>query len=385
MNSFSLVWNNLFRRRVRTFLTLFSIIAAFLLFGLLRSVTDAFNSGVEVAGVDRLLVSPRYSIIDGLPISHMAQIESTTGVAAATHFTWFGGSYQNPANFFPKFPVEPRAYFEMFDEYIIDPAQLDEFERIRTAAVAPADLAEQYGWRIGDRIPIEGDIWLRGDGSRLWEFELVGTYRIRDDENFLAGFLFNYEYFDEARIAETEGIVSNFSVRVANPDEAAEVSARIDAQFENSINPTRTATESEANRQFTAQVGDIGLIMNGILSAVFFTILLLTANTMAQALRERVPELAVLKTLGFTDRHVALLVLWESVLLCGLGGAAGIGLAFLVLDLLTPGLQAFLGQVEMAPATILSGLGIAVLLGIVVGLNPALSARCLQVVEALRR
>lgn len=385
MNTLPLIWSNLFRRRVRTFLTLFSIMAAFLLFGLLRSIVDAFDSGVEVAGVDRLMVSPKYSIIDGLPISHMTQIAAVPGVSAVTHSTWFGGTYQNPANFFPKFPVEPRAYFEMYDEYIIDPEQLDAFEQIRTAAVAPADLAEQYGWQIGDRIPIQGDIWLREDGSRRWEFELAGTYRIRDDENMFAGFLFNYDYFDEARLAATEGIVSNFSVRVADPDEAAEVSARIDAQFENSINPTRTSTEAEANRQFAAQIGNIGLIMNSILSAVFFTILLLTGNTMAQALRERIPELAVLKTLGYTDRRVSLLVLIESVLLCGLGGAIGIALSWLVLGAVGPDLQTFLGQVELSPATVFGGLGIAVLLGIVVGLNPALSARRLQVVDALRK
>ncbi len=385
MKSLPLVWFNLFRRPVRTFLTLFSIMAAFLLFGLLRSVTAAFDSGLDVAGVDRLMVSPKYSIVDGLPISHEQQLASMPGVAAVTHSTWFGGTYQNPANFFPKFPIEPRAYFEMYDEYIIDPAQLDEFERIRTAAVAPADLAEQYGWQVGDRIPIEGDIWLRADGSRLWEFELVGTYRIRDDENLFAGFLFNYDYFDEARLAETEGIVSNFSVRVADPDQAGEVAARIDAQFENSMNPTRTATEAEANRQFAAQVGNIGLIMNSILSAVFFTILLLTFNTMAQALRERIPELAVLKTLGFTDSRVAWLILIESVLLCAIGGAIGIALSGVMLAIIGPALEGFLGQMELTAATTLSGLGIAALLGILVGLNPALSARRLQVVEALRR
>lgn len=385
MSNFSLIWSNLFRRRVRTFLTLFSIMAAFLLFGLLRSVAGAFDSGVEVAGVDRLSVSPKFSIIDGLPISHQTQIAAVPGVAAVTHSTWFGGAYQNPTNFFPKFPVQPRAYFDMFEEYIIDPEQLEAFERIRTAAVAPADLATQYGWDIGDRIPIEGDIWLREDGSRLWEFELVGTYRVRDDENFFAGFLFNYDYFDEARMAETEGIVSNFSVRVSDPEQAAEVSARIDAQFENSINPTRTATEAETNRQFAAQIGNIGLIMNSILSAVFFTILLLTANTMSQALRERIPELAVLKTLGFTDRRVALLVLLESVLLCGMGGAIGIALSSVMLRAVGPDLESFLGQIELTTATTLTGLGIAILLGIVVGLNPALSARRLQVVEALRK
>ncbi len=385
MKSFPLIWSNLFRRRVRTFLTLFSIIAAFLLFGLLRSIAGAFEMGVNVAGVDRLMVSPKYSMVDGLPIRHLAQIEAVEGVDTATHMTWFGGTYQNPINFFPKFPVQPRFYFDMYSEYIIDPLQLDEFERIRTAAVASAELAEEFGWQIGDRIPIEGDIWLRGDGSNLWEFELVGTYRVRDEDTDFPSFLFNYEYFDEARVPETQGIVSNFMVRVSDPDQAAEVSARIDAQFENSINPTRTATEEEANRQFAAQVGDIGLIMNSILSAVFFTILLLTANTMTQALRERIPELAVLKTLGFTDRRVAFLVLLESVLLCGIGGAIGIALSGIALEALGPELEGFLGQIEMSAATTLSGVGIALLLGVIVGLNPALSARRLQVVEALRK
>jgi len=385
MSTFGLVWANLFRHRARTLLALFSIIAAFLLFGLLRAVAVAFDGGAAVAGVDRLIVSPKFSIIDGLPVRHQAQIESVPGVAAATHATWFGGTYQTPANFFVKYPVAPREFFDLHDEYIIDPAQLETFERIRTAAVAPEELAAEYGWQIGDRIPIEGDIWLRKDGSRLWEFELVGTYRVRDDENAFAAFLFHYDYFDEARIVQTEGIVSNFVVRVADPERAAEVSAQIDARFENSTNPTRTATEDEASRQFAAQIGDIGLIMNSILSAVFFTILLLTANTMAQALRERIPELAVLKTLGFSDRRVAALVLFESTLLCVLGGVIGIALAWLALGAIGPSLQALLGRIELTAATMLGALGIAVLLGIVVGLGPALSARRLQVVEALRR
>ena len=214
---------------------------------------------------------------------------------------------------------------------------------------------------------------------------ISATYRVGDEDTDFPSFLFNYEYFDEARVPETQGIVSNFMVRVSDPDQAAEVSARIDAQFENSINPTRTSTEEEANRQFAAQVGDIGLIMNSILSAVFFTILLLTANTMTQALRERIPELAVLKTLGFTDRRVAFLVLLESVLLCGIGGIIGIALSGIALQALGPELEGFLGQIEMSTATTASGVGIALLLGVIVGLNPALSARRLQVVEALRK
>jgi len=353
MNKFSLIWSNLFRRKVRTFLTLFSVLVAFLLFALLRTVAGAFEVGIDFAGVDRLNVSPKYSIIDPLPITHLNEIDRLEGVASITHQTWFGGTYQGLNNFFPKFPVNPRAYFAMYSEFEISDVHLEAFANSRTGAVVPESMARQYDWQVGDRIPIEGDIWLMADGGKLWEFDLVGTYTTGGEAGLSSAFLFNYDYFDEARVEQTQGLVGWFTVKVANPDEAAALAAEID--------------------------------MNGILSAVFFTILLLTANTMMQTFRERIPELAVLKTVGFTDVAVSLLIMSESILLCALGGALGIGLAILVSDAIGPQVEAFFGTFRLSTATIGTGMAIAVLLGIVVGLFPALSANRLQIVDALRK
>jgi putative ABC transport system permease protein len=385
MSFVSLIWAGLFRRKTRTVLTLFSIIVAFLLFGLLRSIADAFSVGVDVAGVDRLIVQPKYSIIDPLPISHMSQITRVPGVAMVTHADWFGGFYQERKNFFPKYPVNPREWFAAYPEFRIDPAQLDAFEKTRTSAVVPAELAAKYGWHVGDKIPIEADIYPKKDNTRLWEFELVGTYDLPAGGASQGGgvFLFNYDYFDEAR-QFGQGQVGWFVVRVADPSKAAEVARAIDKQFENSPNETRTATEAEFARQFANQIGNIGLMMGGILGAVFFTIILLTGNTMAQTFRERIPELAVLKTLGFSDVLVSLLVLGEAVLLCAVGGAIGLGIAALLAPGVARGIKDILPGFEIVWQTIAVGLAIAVLLGLLVGAVPALTARRLRIVDALR-
>ena len=386
MSQGALVWSNLFRRKTRTLLTLLSVLVAFVLFTMLRAIAVAFDSGgFSENGADRLVVSPKYSIIDPLLISQLREIESIDGVEAATHADWFGGVYQDRSQFFPQFPVRPKAYFDMYPEYAIDPQQLDAFERTRTGAVAPAGMAERFGWKVGDKIPIEGGIYPLKDGSRLWEFDLVGTYRTGDarDEGGGGVFLFNFDYFDEAR-EFGEGTVGWFIVRIADPERAAAVASRIDAAFENSLNPSRTSTEDEYARQFAKQQGDIGLMTAGILGAVFFTILLLTGNTMAQALRERVPELAVLKTFGFTDGAVARLVLAEAVLLCAAGGVAGIALGALAMAALQPMLLGFVGLIEVTWQTLALGLALALALGLVVGAAPAFTARRLAIVDALR-
>jgi len=383
MNFLSLIWAGLFRRRTRTALTLFSIIIAFLLFGLLRSITNAFSAGVDVAGVDRLVVQPKYSIIDGLPISHLNQIRAVPGVAMATHYSWFGGFYQDRKNFFPKYPVVPKEWFAAYPELRIDPALLDAFTNTRTAVVVPVELAAKYGWKVGDRIPIEADIWPKKDNTRLWEFDLVGTYQAPSGGFGQNAFLLNYDYFDEAR-QFGQGEVGSFVVRVVDPKKAAEVARAIDAVFENSSDETRTATEAEVARQYANQIGDIGLMMGGILAAVFFTIILLTGNTMAQAFRERVPELAVMKTLGFSDALVALLVLGEAVLLCVAGGVMGLGIAALLGPGIAQGVKDVLPGFKIVWETIAMGLAIAVLLGLVVGAVPAVTARRLRIVDALR-
>jgi putative ABC transport system permease protein len=383
MNLLSLMWAGLFRRRTRTLLTLLSIIVAFLLFGLLRTIAHVFAGGIDVAGADRLIVQPKYSIVDPLPISHLNAIKNVPGIASATHADWFGGYYQERANFFPKYPVRPHDWFIAHPEYRIDPAQLEKFAATRTGAVAPAELAAKYGWKVGDRIPIEGDIYAKKDGSRLWEFDLVGTYEGPIEGVTPSEFLFNYDYFDEAR-QFGQGQVGWFVVRIDDPAHAAEVASAIDQLFANSSNETRTATEAEFQRQFANQIGDIGLMMGGILGAVFFTIILLTGNTMAQAFRERVPELAVLKTLGFSDLVVALLVLGEAVLLCVVGGVVGLAFA----GLLSSGVAGFIEEIlpgfELVWQTIATGLLIAVLMGLVVGAVPAITARRLRIVDALR-
>ena len=386
MSRMGLVWSNLFRRKVRTVLTLLSVLVAFVLFTMLRSVAVAFDSGgFGPAGADRLQVSPKFSIIDPLIISQMREIERVPGVEAVTHADWFGGVYQDSSNFFPKFPVSPKGYFDLYSELVIDPEQLEAFQNTRTGAVAPAGLAARFGWKVGDRIPIEGDIYPMGDGSRAWEFDLVGTYLFGDRRDETGGgmFLFHYDFFDEAK-AFGQGNVGWFIVRVEDPEQAPEIASAIDTLFENSVNPTRTATEDEAQREFAKQQGDIGLMTTGILAAVFFTILLLTGNTMAQSLRERIPELAVLKTFGFTDGAVGLLVLTEAVLLCLVGGALGVGLGTVTMVVIEPGLRQFFGLIEVTWTVVASALGIALLLGLVVGSVPALAARRLSIVDALR-
>ena len=385
MSNFRLVWANLHRHPTRTYLTLLSVLVAFLLFGLLRTLAIWFGAGPgESASVERLVVTGKYSIIDMLPISQRNAILTVDGVEAVTHQSWFGGNYQNPSNFFAKFPVEPKAYFEMYPELVIDPVELDAFQETRTGAVVPVGLMARFGWQIGDKIPIEADIWPMKDGSRNWVFDLVGSYTT-EAEGLGGTFLFHFDFFDEAR-GYAPGTVGWWTVRIADPDRAPEVGKAIDALFENSQNPTKTGTEDEFGRAFAAQIGDIGLMATGILSAVFFTVLLLTGNTMAQSLRERIPELAVLKTLGFGDNRVAWYVLGESVLICVLGGILGIGLA----ALLGPVANAFAAQFApgafgMSLPVAAAGIGLAMLLGVVVGAVPAWSARRLTIADALRR
>lgn len=386
MSIFGLMWASLFRKRTRTLLTLLSLIVAFLLFMLLQAISNAFSSsgGFNIAGIDRLMVTPKYSIIDSLPINQQQQILNLEGVAAVTHAGWFGGNYQERRNFFPKYPVEPYAYFSMYSELVISQEELDAFANTRRGAVVAAGLAERFDWKLGDIIPIQGDIYSMQDGSRLWEFELVGTFTAREGESEAPLFLFQYEYFTEAVAAYGKDQVGWWTVRLSDTEQAAEVANEIDKLFENSRDPTRTATEDEFSRQFASQLGDMGFITAMIMSAVFFTIVLLTGNTMAQALRERIPELAVLKTVGFSDGLVSLLVLGEAVLLCVVGGVFGILLAFAMQDVLGSTLGGFIGDFEYSATLIISAIVLAIVIGIVIGAMPALTARRLTIVDALR-
>lgn len=382
MKYFSLVWAQLFRSKTRTLLTLLSVVTAFLLFGMLDSVRVAFNSGGSIDGANRLVTTSRLSITQSLPVRLQEQIRTVPGVKDVTYAMWFGGIYQDPKNFFPSFSVAPN-YFDVYSNLQLPPDQLEAFRTTQTGAVVGETLAKEFGWKIGDTIPLQATIFPR-QGSNDWPLQLVGIFRSKDraaasgEERQL---VMNWKYFDEAN-DYIKGQVSWYTVSLENADHASRVAQAIDALSMNSDRETKSQTESAFQQSFAKQFADIGLIVTSIMGAVFFTLLLLTGNTMAQAVRERIPELAILKTLGFKDGTVLWLVLVESVLLVGLGGVLGMALARVILPALASRAQG------MLPATIplqtwLLGAGLIVLIGLVVGVLPALRAKRLKIVDAL--
>jgi putative ABC transport system permease protein len=284
MKYWYLIWGNLKRKKLRTLFTMLSILVAFVLFGVLGAINVAMNMGVELAGVDRLVLRHRVSLIRLLPVSYESRIESVEGVAAATHATWFGGIYQDPKNFFGQFPVDPEGYLEMYPEFLLPEDQKKAWLEDRTGAVVGRTTARRYGWKVGDRIPIQGTIWRKKDRSSTWEFTIRGIYDGAAQGTDTTLFLFRYDYFDEARWAG-EGLVGWYVIRVDDPAQAAEIAERIDAEFANSPNETRTSTERAFVQAFANQVGNIGAIVTAVLGAVFFTILLVAGNTMMQSVR----------------------------------------------------------------------------------------------------
>jgi putative ABC transport system permease protein len=378
-----LVWAALFRRRTRTVLTILSVLAAFLLFGMLEAVRAAFDVSATAAGVDRLVTASRFSIIQPLPKSLLPRIRALPGVRQVTYASWFGGIYQDPKKFFANFASEP-AFFDMYPELELPAAQRRAFETTRTGAVVGRDLAEQFGWKVGDKIPIQATIFPKKDGSNAWTFDLVGIFRARNprQRGQERQLLFRWDFFDEAR-QFGHGNVGWYIVRVADPDAADRVAAAVDRLSANSDHETKTQTEQAFNLAFVKQVADIGLIVGSIMGAVFFTLLLVTGNTMAQAVRERVPELAVMKTIGFSNRAVLALVLCESVLLLLIGGLLGLAAAAVLLPNLSNAAGGFFTLPPLPARTWLVGAGLMVLIGLVVGALPARRAMRLRIVDAL--
>jgi len=382
MKYLSLVWAQLFRSKTRTLLTLFSVIVAFLLFGLLDSVRVAFTSGGSVEGANRLIVASRLSITQSLPVRLESQIRTIPGVRDVTYAMWFGGIYQDPKNFFPNFSVAPN-YFDVYTDFEVPPDQLKAFQNTRTGAAIGESLAKKFNWKLGDTIPLQATIFPRG-GSNDWPLEVKAIFRAKDRANVQAEnqLMMNWKYFDESN-DYIKGQVSWYTVKLANADQASRVAQAIDALSANSDHETKTQTESAFQQAFIKQFADIGMIVTSIMGAVFFTLVLLTGNTMAQAVRERIPELATLKTLGFQDGTVLALVLVESLLLVVLGGLLGMGLASLAIPGLAKATGGALPMHVVPLQTWLIGLGLMFGIGAVVGLLPALRAKRLKIVDAL--
>lgn len=385
MKFFHLIWCNLRRKKLRTSLTLLSIIVAFILFGFLSAIQQALVGGVALAGADRLIVREKVSIINLLPVSYEERIDRIPGVDFSTHQTWFGGIYQDPKNFFMQNPVEPEKFLKMHPEIILPPDEEKAWLATRTGAIVGRRTAERFGWKIGDRVPIQSTIWTLPDGSRTWTFDIVGIYDGKDKGTDTTPMFFRYDYFDEARQPWGKGKVGWYTIRIKDPSQAAEVARRVDAEFENSPAETKTEPEGAFIQGWAAQIGNIVFIVAAILSAVFFTILLVTGNTMAQAVRERTGELGVLKAIGFTNGQVVALVLAESCLLTVLGGAVGLGLARAITPVLAQNLAGLLPMFFLPTRDLFIGLGLSIALGFVTGIFPALQAMRLRVADALRR
>ena len=382
MKFLPLIWSNLKRKKLRTLLTMLSILVAFILYGYLSAISRALGQGVNLAGVDRLMVRHRVSIIQPLPVSYQERIATLPGVKAVTHASWFGGIYQEPRNFFGQMPVVPPEYLAMYPEYRLPEAQRQAWFRTRTGAIVGRSTAERFGWKVGDRIPLQATIWRKKSGEPTWEFDLVGIYDGAEKGTGTSNFFFHYEYFNEAR-SYGEGLVGWYLVRVQNPQDAAAVAQRIDDEFANSPNETKSETEGAFLRGWAKQIGDITTMMVAILSAVFFTILLVAGNTMAQSVQERTEEFGALKAMGFTNQRVLGLVLAESCLLAAVGGGLGLGIAVTLIARGDP-TGGLLPVFYFASRDVLLGGGFVLVLGLVAGALPAWQAMRLQIADALR-
>ncbi len=383
MKYFYLVWKSLWRKKVRTILTILSVFVAFLLFGLLSALGQAFSGGVDLANAQRLVVIDKISIINSLPAAYLQKIASVPGVERVAHSSWFGGYYQDQRNQFPQFPVDPESYLAVYPEFILPDEQRDKWFKTRDSAIVGRELIEAFGWSIGDRIPIHSSIWTNKSGSQVWDFELAGIFDTEDPRGTTAMMLINYDYFDEGR-AFGQGSMGWFILTISDEGDAAQIANAIDTQFANSPNQTKTSTEAAFAQSFVSQFGNIALIISLILGAVFFAILLVAGNTMAQSVRERISELAVLKTLGFEDRSVMGIVLAESTLVMLFGGALGLGSAWLLVNYGMPSGVVIPGF-YVDTGALLRGFTYMILAGIAAGIFPAIRAMRLTIVDALSR
>ncbi len=378
MKYFRLVWSNLLRKKTRTTLTIGSFAVALFLFGLLVTIQTAFNQGVEVAGVDRLVVRNKISLIMPLPLSYEEQMLQIPGVKAVTFATWFGGYYQDPKNFFPQFAIQKETWLKMYPEFQVPKDEWSAFLADREACIVGRKTAQKYGIKVGDRIPIVASIW-----GGVWEFNVRGIYTGARTEDDTTQLWFRWDYLDERR-QWGKGTVGWYVVRVENPDDAMAVAKAIDERFANSSWETKTDTERAFAAGFVKQMGNIKLLILVIGGVVFFTLLLVTGNTLAMSVRERTGELAVLKTLGFTDVAVLWLVLGESLLYSAQGGILGLA-AVKLFTLHGDPTGGFLPLFYLPPSKMVLGLLVALATGAAAGVIPAVLAMRLRIVDALRR
>jgi putative ABC transport system permease protein len=381
MKFIPLIWKNIWRRRFRTTFTLLSIFVAFLLFGILMTFRAAFTLGVDVAGLDRLVLINKVTLIMPLPISYQGRLQQVDGVQLATHQTWFNGIYQDPSNFFANIAVEPEPFLAVYPEYKLPAEQVKAWLDDRQGAIVGRDLATRFGWKIGDRVPLQGTIY-QPKNKAGWAFNVDGIYD-GDKTVDKTQFFFRYDYLKENRTLG-EGTVGWYVVKIADPSRAVEMSRMFDEMFANSSAETKTTTEKGFVESFAKQIGDIGTIMITIASVVLVMFGLVAASTMAQSVKERTSELAVLKTLGFSDPAILAIVLAESLVIVGAAGGLGLLVAWLIVQRGDP-TNGLLAVFILPARDVLIGVALMVAMGLLAGAVPALAAMRLRITDALRR
>jgi putative ABC transport system permease protein len=380
----SFVWANLTRRKLRLVFTLLSIMLAFLMFGMLDALRTSMSQAVNLTGADRLITLSKVSIIDSFPYSHYEKTRAVQGVDAVVHLNWFGGVYKDAKMQIPVFPMNVEEFFKVYPEVKITPEEFEAWKADRQGIVVGKALADREGIKKGDRLPLKSSIFRRQNGSDTWEFNVIGIYTVENSAGWdNQSAMFHYQYFNES-LQFAQDQIGWMTVKVKNPDEAEDVAKRVDALFANSSDETKTGTEKAFTKQFMEQIGNIGKILVSVVFAVFFTMLLVTANTMAQSVRERTSEMGVLKTLGFSNASILVLILSESVLIAVIGGGAGLALAWLFVQQGDP-TNGMLPVFMLPPRDVTMGVVMVLLLGLVAGLWPAVSAMNLKITDALRR
>jgi putative ABC transport system permease protein len=384
MKFLPIVWRNLLRRKIRTIFTVLSIFTAFVLFGVLMALRAAFSMGIELAGADRLMILNKISIIMPLPESYGERVRAIDGVKDVTHANWFGGYYRETKNAFANMAVEPESWLRMYPEFGLPDDQKKAWLADRTGAIVGADTARRFGWKVGDRVPLEATIFRRPDG-RAWEFTIDGIYDSPVKGTDKTQLFFHYDYLTEVlRNVGMSGQVGWYVLRVADPDRSPEIAKKVDTMFSNSPAETKTDTEKAFVAGFAKQVGNIGLITQLVAAAAILMILLITANTMAQSIRERTGELAVLKTLGFGDSRVLSMVLLESCFIALVGGLTGLAVSWGLISLGDP-TGGFLPTFYFPVRDLILGVVLVFALGVLAGAFPAWQAGRLRIVDALRR
>ena len=377
-----LILANLFRKKARLLLTIGSFGVALFLFAFLSVVNDAFGRGADVAGADRLIVINRTSIINTIPLSYRDQILRIPGVKSVTHDNWFGGVYQDEKNFFPQFVIDQESQRQVYPELVVPDDQWNAFLKDRDGAIVGAATMKRFGWKIGDRVPIKTTLY--GLAGTAWEFNIDGVYHGKDPKDDETQFWFRWDAFEERVPERLKGQIGWYILRVDNPDDSARIAKAIDTMFMNSPNETRTETESAFAAGWVKQFGNIKFLIVTIGTVVFFTLLLVTGNTMAISVRERTPEIAILKAIGFSDRAVLGFILSESLVIAVLG-CIGLVLALLAVPVLSRAMAGLLPALLISPKVLISGVIAALAVGFASAILPGLGAMRMRVVDALRR